>query len=91
MTTYEVELTDPRQKRYIEVVEAAERDEAISQARRAVYARLRVPLSLRSVHRRCADCQGTGERVLNSAWPSGDKPYSERCSTCGGSGHDDDV
>lgn len=32
----------------------------------------------------CEDCGGTGEHIINSDWPSGTEPYSEKCSTCGG-------
>lgn len=35
---------------------------------------------------RCEDCKGSGERILNPAWPSGELPYSEKCSTCSGTG-----
>lgn len=35
---------------------------------------------------RCPDCMG-GEIITNPDWPSGDLPYSEKCSTCGGSGN----
>jgi hypothetical protein len=34
----------------------------------------------------CEDCAGLGEVVINPNWPKGDKPYSEKCSTCGGNG-----
>jgi DnaJ-class molecular chaperone len=33
----------------------------------------------------CPDCT-EGERIINPDWPSGTEPYSEKCSTCGGSG-----
>lgn len=35
---------------------------------------------------KCPDCGGSGERVLNPDWPEGTDPYSERCSTCSGTG-----
>ena len=37
----------------------------------------------------CDDCGGSGEFVINADWPEGDKPYSENCPECGGSGVQD--
>lgn len=36
----------------------------------------------------CPDCRGRGSRILNPDWPAGDLPYSEKCSTCSGTGVD---
>jgi len=36
----------------------------------------------------CHDCDGTGEHVINPAWPSGIEPYSEKCPTCSGTGEE---
>jgi hypothetical protein len=37
---------------------------------------------------KCDDCGGSGEVVLNPAWPGGTDPYSEKCATCSGTGDD---